>query len=78
MFYLKKNHHYFKSCFFAFKSLVPSVPNGIQLEFTCRALDHDKIMAEDASKAHQEIDDWTERTKALKVEKFGEKSLVKK
>ena len=53
-------------------------PNGIQLEFTCRASDHDKIMAEDASKAHQEIEDWTERTKALKVEKFGEKSLAKK
>ena len=53
-------------------------PNGIQLEFTCRALDHDKIMAEDASKAHQEIKDWTERTRSLKEEKFGENSLAKK
>ena len=53
-------------------------PNGIQLEFTCRASDHDKIMAEDASKAHQEIKDWTERTKSLKEKKFGEKSLAKK
>ena len=53
-------------------------PNGIQLEFTCRALDHDKIMAEDASKAHQEIKDWTDRTRSLKEEKFGENSLAKK
>ena len=53
-------------------------PNGIQLEFTCRARDHDKIMAEDASKAHQEIKDWSERTRALKVEKFGEKILIQK
>ena len=53
-------------------------PNGIQLEFTCRASDHDKIMAEDAAKAHQEIKDWTARTRELKINKFGEKSLTKR
>ena len=53
-------------------------PNGIQLEFTCRASDHDKIMAEDASKAHAEIKDWTARTEKLKIEKFGKSSLAKK
>ena len=53
-------------------------PNGIQLEFTCRASDHDIIMEEDAAKAHQEIKDWTTRTKKLKVNKFGEDSLAKK
>jgi catechol 2,3-dioxygenase-like lactoylglutathione lyase family enzyme len=53
-------------------------PNGIQLEFTCRASDHDKIMEEDAAKAHQEIKKWTEKTREMKVEKFGEASLKPK
>jgi catechol-2,3-dioxygenase len=50
-------------------------PNGIQLEFTCRASDHDEIMEEDAAKAHQEIKKWTEKTREMKVEKFGEEAL---
>ena len=50
-------------------------PNGIQLEFTCRASDHDKIMEEDAAKAHQEIKKWTEKTRKIKVQKFGEEAL---
>ena len=53
-------------------------PNGIQLEFTTRASEHDKIMAEDAAKAHQEIEAWTNRTRDMKVKKFGEESLTKK
>ena len=53
-------------------------PNGIQLEFTTRASDHEKIMAEDAAKAHQEIKAWTSRTREMKVKKFGEESLTKK
>ena len=35
-------------------------------------------MAEDAAKAHQEIKDWTARTRELKINKFGEKSLTKR
>ena len=53
-------------------------PNGIQLEFTTRDSEHDKIMAEDAAKAHQEIKAWTSRTRDMKVKKFGEESLTKK
>ena len=53
-------------------------PNGIQLEFTTRASEHDKIMAEDAAKAHQEIKAWTRRTRDMKVKKFGEESLTTK
>ena len=53
-------------------------PNGIQLEFTTRASEHDKIMAEDAAKAHQEIKAWTSRTRDMKVKKFGEESLTTK
>ena len=53
-------------------------PNGIQLEFTCRASDHDKIMKEDAAKAHEEIRNWTNRTREMKVKKFGKESLSSK
>ena len=53
-------------------------PNGIQLEFTTRDSEHDKIMAEDAAKAHQEIKAWTSRTRDMKVKKFGEESLTTK
>ena len=53
-------------------------PNGIQLEFTCRASDHDEIMEEDAAKAHQEIKKWTEKTREMKVQKFGEEALSPK
>ena len=50
-------------------------PNGIQLEFTCRAKDHDQIMEEDANKAHKELEQWTEETRGLKLEKFGNEAL---
>ena len=50
-------------------------PNGIQLEFTCRAKDHDQIMEEDANKAHKELDEWTKKTRGLKLEKFGNEAL---
>ena len=53
-------------------------PNGIQLEFTCRASDHDEIMEKDAAKAHQEIKKWTEKTREMKVQKFGEEALSPK
>jgi len=50
-------------------------PNGIQLEFTYRTENHDQILEEDAKKAHKEILEWTEKTRNMKVEKFGEKAL---
>lgn len=53
-------------------------PNGIQLEFTCRADKHDQIMEEDAAKAHDAIKDWTLKTRELKVEKFGADALSSK
>ena len=52
-------------------------PNGIQLEFTCRAADHDKIMAEDASKAHQEIKTGL-KNKSIKSGKIWRKILIQK
>jgi catechol 2,3-dioxygenase-like lactoylglutathione lyase family enzyme len=53
-------------------------PNGIQLEFTCRAHDHDKIMKEDAEVAHEELKKWTERTRDMKLDSFGQKDLDKR
>jgi len=53
-------------------------PNGIQLEFTCRASNHDEIMEEDAAKAHEEIKKWTKKTRDMKIEKFGEVALNSK
>jgi len=50
-------------------------PNGIQLEFTCRAANHDEIMRQDAAKAHKEIERWTKKTREMKVKKFGEVAL---
>ena len=50
-------------------------PNGIQLEFTCRDKDHDQILDEDAKKAHKAIEDWTKKTRELKVETFGSEVL---
>ena len=53
-------------------------PNGIQLEFTCRTNDHDKIMKEDAEVAHEELKKWTERTRDMKLNSFGKKDLDKR
>ena len=53
-------------------------PNGIQLEFTCKAPDHDQIMEKDAAKAHDEIKKWTSRSRDLKIQKFGEDALTNK
>ena len=47
---------------------------GSPLEFRTSASEHDKIMAEDAAKAHQEIKAWTSRTRDMKV-KNSVKSL---
>ena len=57
------------------RSLYIFDPNGIQLEFTCRAIDHDEIMQEDANKAHKELEKWTSRTRDLKIKSFGEEAL---
>ena len=35
-------------------------------------------MEKDAAKAHQEIKKWTEKTREMKVQKFGEEALSPK
>lgn len=53
-------------------------PNGIQMEFTCRADRHDEIMAEEKAHAHEAIRQWSERTRATKLAKFGEQALSRR
>ena len=47
-------------------------PNGIQVEITCRTDKHDAILMEEGEKADEIMKDWTSRTKAKKIAKFGE------
>ena len=52
-------------------------PNGIQLEFTCRADDHDQIMEKDSKKAHKELSLWTKKTRGIKLnELIGKKISI--
>lgn len=46
------------------KSVYFSDPNGLPLEITTRAADHDSIMAEEAKTARAVIDAWTARKAA--------------
>ncbi|MGA9795145.1 MAG: VOC family protein [Rhizomicrobium sp.] len=50
-------------------------PNGIQIEFTVRTPDHDRIFAEEAAHFSQTLKTWSERTRAQKVAKFGAEAL---
>ena len=47
-------------------------PNGIRVEITCRTDKHDAILMEEGEKADEIMKDWTSRTKAKKIAKFGE------
>lgn len=50
-------------------------PNGIQVEITSKTPDYDQIMADDAAKAHQQVRDWTARTRGVKEGLFGAEAL---
>lgn len=53
-------------------------PNGIQIEFTVRAANHDRILAEEASHFDETLKKWSARTRAQKVEKFGSEALSRR
>lgn len=53
------DHHFVQSIYFY-------DPNGVNLEITCRAPDHDAIMAEEASQAKDVLAAWSARTHATK------------
>lgn len=50
-------------------------PNGLQVEITSRAPDHDRIMAHEAQGAREAIRRWADATRAEKVAKFGADAL---
>lgn len=53
-------------------------PNGIQIEFTIRVPDHDRILAEEAGDFEAVLRDWSERTRAAKVAKFGSEAVERR
>lgn len=50
-------------------------PNGIQVEITIRTPQHDVIMTEEKAKLPELLREWSARTRAAKVEKFGAEAL---
>jgi catechol 2,3-dioxygenase-like lactoylglutathione lyase family enzyme len=50
-------------------------PNGIQVEVTYRTSKHDEVMEEERRNAAQVIADWSQRTRAKKIELFGAEKL---
>lgn len=50
-------------------------PNGIQVEVTCRAKNHDAILAEEAKKFDDTLAQWTKRTRAMKEAKIGAEAI---
>ncbi len=53
-------------------------PNGIQVEITCKDQDYASIMAADGAAAHEQLRDWTDRTRAEKASRFGAVALDKR
>lgn len=53
-------------------------PNGYQVELTTRDAKYDEILADESSKAHVQIRDWTERTRVKKTDLFGREALEKR
>ena len=50
-------------------------PNGIPLEITIKDPDYEAVVAKDAANAHRVLEEWTEKTRALKERNFGAAAL---
>lgn len=50
-------------------------PNGIQVEFTVKAPDHDGILAAEEAKLAETMRVWSEQTRARKVALFGAEAI---
>ncbi len=57
------------------KSVYMYDPNGIQIELTVRAKDHDAVLADEAIKLDAALAAWTARTRPVKEAKFGAAAL---
>lgn len=53
-------------------------PNGIQVEFTIRTAEHDRIFAEERAALPQRLAEWSARTRAEKLAKFGEAAIARR
>ena len=47
-------------------------PNGIQVEITIKDARYEAILAEDTANAHRILQEWTAKTRALKIERCGQ------
>ena len=50
-------------------------PNGLALEITCRDKDYNEIMDKDKKVAHENLKQWTEKTRLKKESKVGSEKL---
>lgn len=50
-------------------------PNGLQIELTYRLPEHDRILDEEQQAFPQTLAKWSERTRAVKEEKFGAEAV---
>jgi len=50
-------------------------PNGLALEITCKDKDYNKIMDKDKKVAHENLKQWTEKTRLKKETKVGSEKL---
>ena len=50
-------------------------PNGLQVEITCKTDDYADIMTADAAVAHDQLTQWTAKTRAEKESRFGPEAL---
>lgn len=57
------------------KSIYFYDPNGYQCEITARTPDYNRILDEEEAEARDVTKEWTERTRALKEERFGAEAL---
>ena len=60
------------------KSVYMYDPNGIQVEITSKAPDYESILVEEQKHVDEIMDEWTKRTRAQKVELFGEEAVDKR
>ncbi len=57
------------------KSIYMYDPNGIQVEITVRDPSHDQVMAEEKAALRETLSNWSARTRAQKLSKFGAEAL---
>lgn len=56
------DHEFVKSIYFY-------DPNGVNLEVTCKTADYDEIMTHEAAVAHDNVREWTKKTRDTKLSK---------